>query len=117
MGKSAKVIPFNATKNQEMSIDFLEIDHIRETVKNIGKDFYNFRPNKYSKQFYARSTFYIGRGVTVLRFRDFSLAPGPDKCKMNGITRRLAEIYPEYKFYYTIDSITCYLRGANEKNR
>ena len=47
MGKSARVIPFNATKNQEMSIDFLEIDHIRETL-GLTNTQNNFMPDPLS---------------------------------------------------------------------
>ena len=93
------------TESQEITIDFLEIDHIRDEMKKLSKQFKAGR-TKQNTNIYKYSQFYIGRTVSNIRFSGI---------KQTGYTTtlaaRLKQTFPEYKVYTGFDSITVYLRG------
>lgn len=101
-------------KETEVTIDFLEMDHIREAVKKAAKDL-GFISTRETRTPYSHSSFYAGRGVTRLSFYGFSGHIG------GKILRRIAKEFPEYftDYNYQYDTeanayynITIYLRRA-----
>lgn len=97
------------TKSQEVTIDFLEIDHIRQSIKDAAKLF-GFKPTGRARSFYARSSFYIGRSVSVLRIYNIR-----DTKLTYRICDYVADQFPEYAFIDEYNAIYVYLRGTNKR--
>lgn len=96
-----------AKQNTEVTIDFLEMDHIRESVSRCAVA-YGFRPTKAQRKPYTYSQFYVGRGITRISFYGLPTKLGHE------ILGRLNFIYKEYKSERQFTSngltITVYLR-------
>ena len=100
-------------KEQEIIIDFLEMDHIRQAINDAAK-LYGFKSKSRERYFYKRSSFYIGRGVTVLKFND---CRNEDNYSIvDKVTQYVAAQFPEYKFFSTtFGTIFVYLRGSDKR--
>lgn len=98
------VVPAKKQKgaSTEISIDFLEFDHIRLDVHYIAQEF----GYKSTKRPYDYSYFYVGRSCSCIVCRDFK--PG---IVISKIANELQTRYPEYDVYMKHDRISVYLRG------
>lgn len=92
----------------EVSIDFLELDHMRETVKGFIKRIH-------TKKAYEYSAFYVGRSVSRFVFSDIKVT------NRNQLNRLIAELKNQFSDsnykYYVIHGTTLivYVRGDRKE--